>query len=129
MAIYIPFRVFEETTFKRILFVPSVATGNVDIGIYDAFGTKIITTGSFAKPAGITATVIADTVLTPGLYYMALAHDGTSSFIAYAIGAGLAGKNFWFGIRKQAAAFPLPATAAFADSTDDYIPLIGIAAF
>lgn len=86
-------------------------SGNVDIGIYDASGTKVIAAGSTAASGtnAVQLVDIADTALSADtLYYLALAADNTSQqFLAWDQHATL-----WtaMGCREKAASFALPAT-------------------
>jgi hypothetical protein len=102
-----------------------VVSGNVDAGIYDLGGTRIISTGSTAQSGGTQVTDTADTWLNPGYYFMAL---GVSS--ATAQFWGWAGGAFVYEFRGMGcmgeATFPLPATATFAEILTINIPAIVI---
>jgi len=101
-------------------------SGNVDVGVLDQEGTKLFSTGSTAR-SGTTLIQpfdIADTYLPVGGYYLALAHDGTSAFRRGSIGGGDLPRCV--GMAEEADAFPLPAQAAFASNTRNFVPIFGL---
>lgn len=125
-AIFIPFRISTPIVVTQMFALVAVASGNIDIGIYDEAGTKIVSMGSTAMAGtGVIAYNITDTEIGPGLYYMAVAIDNTTAqltritFTATAVTKVL-------GLAEQATAFPLPATATFATSASNYVPIIGL---
>lgn len=106
----------------------ATASGNLDIGLFDRVGTRIISTGSTAQSgtSQVQSISVANTSVGPGLFYLALAADnGTGTFFA------LTNASVRFtsiiGEYNQSTAFPLPATATFATSTSFYVPIIGFA--
>ncbi len=132
-GIYVPFRV-SQTAPARMMwaFNGTVVSGNLDLGIYseDANGlpgTKLVGKGSPAQ-AGVTGKQeldIADTVLQPGRYYMAIVLDNTtgtfSSIVALlscALGIGI--------MTETIGAMPLPATASPVTAGYGYIPVFGL---
>lgn len=117
-AIFIPFSVQCIVTVRKMFIVNGATlSGNVDVGIYNRNGTRLVSIGSTAQ-AGVSVIQefdITDTLLSPGLYYLACAIDnGTATLdmigpsIVLAMGMGIA---------EMASAFPLPATATFAGLT------------
>lgn len=127
LALYVPFAVASPVNVQSTIWMNGVtAGGNIDIGIYDESGTRIVSLGSTARGTAssvITTTTLTDTVLGPGRYYMAMAHDGTSNIFAWIPAAGLCEA---FGVLEQQTAFPLPSTATFAVTTRAYIPFVGL---
>ncbi len=110
------------------VFNGGTASGNVDVGIYDAFGNKMVTMGTTAQ-AGTSALQtfdITDTTLNPGNYYMACAMDGTTgTALRYTLGSLQVVRAT--GVLSQSTAFALPTTTAtFAAAQDNYIPLMGV---
>jgi len=102
----------------------AAVSGNLDIGIYDALGNKLASTGSTAQ-AGTTApqriNLAVPLQLRPGRYYLAMAMDnGTGTTVAAApIAQALRGA----GMRTRAASFPLPASVAtWVGSATAYVP-------
>lgn len=127
-AIYVPFRIAAPYTFNTFLAVVGISSNNLDMGVYSADGTKIISTGSTPAGANIKTVSVASTTLSPGLYYLAMACDNTTiAFQSYTLTA-TAKAALWaaMGVSEQASAFPLPATATFASNTLASVPLFGI---
>src|SRR5437764_8221388 len=76
MAFFMPVRVTRPYLFTTIFwFNGSVVSGNIDAGLYDIAGTKIVSTGSTAQSGTsvIQSVSIASTEIGPGLFYFALA--------------------------------------------------------
>lgn len=77
-AVLHPFKLCDwATAYQLLLHIGATTSGNVDIGIYDSQGNRIVSSGSTA--AGIINTLqqfnIADTVLSPGDYFLAVGCD------------------------------------------------------
>lgn len=126
-AYYIPVSVqYPITVAKMFVINGSTVSGNIDVGIYDAGGAKLVTSGSTAQTSGsvIQEFDIADTLLQRGLYYWACAMDNSTGTLEIwnpnlAIGRAM-------GVCEQTSAFPLPATAVFALlATTLRFPVIG----
>lgn len=127
-AIFLPFTLQGPITVVKLWCVNgATVAGNLDMGIYDSSGTRLVSIGSTAQ-AGTSAVQefdIADTVLAAGRYYIALSHsDGTSTVALFT--APAAG-GYWksLGVAFQATAHPLPSTATLAVQNSSQIPLIG----
>lgn len=109
-AIYVPFYVADTPTMVGgWILNGTVASGNLDIGIYKA-GTRLVSMGSTAM-SGTSALQLfntADTALTAGWHYMAMACDNVTA----TIGAWNITNNYarGFGLLMEESAFPLPAT-------------------
>jgi len=126
-ALYVPVRVPRACVVKELGFAAeTTGTGNVDVGLYDAAGTRLVSTGSTAKivTQAIQAIDVTDTPIQRGLYYLGLNNDTTtdtfaSSALAAPIGAAL-------GVLAEAlGSVTLPATAAWAiDNTVAFIPVV-----
>lgn len=127
-AHYCPVRVPELiTVYRMVCGTGAGTTGNFDLGIYDAVGNRLVSTGSTAKTTASVDRVvdITDTILVPGLYYLAFATDTSAEYVGYPIGATTAITRI-LGLRHEAAAFPLPATATFVDPPSlTFFPVIG----
>lgn len=112
----------------RNLFVYNFATvaGNVDVGIYTDDLARLFSTGSTAQ-AGASAMQFfaADLILTPGMYYLAMASSSTTATYA-AAAVGTATRERYLGLLQQATALPLPASITPAAVANARIPLIGI---
>lgn len=122
-AVFVPFHVYTPTVVKQIgWFNGSAVSGNVDCGIYDAAGTRLISTGSTAQ-AGVSTiqTVdVTDTLLGPGLFYMAFAADNITATVIGIVPTLQRGRVL--GLVEMATAFALPATATFATLTGNVVP-------
>ena len=130
-AIFMPFRVFHSQGITVLVLAwmnGATATGNVDMGIYDAAGTKLVSTGSTAQSG--TSTIqqvdVTDTLLGPGLYYFALALSSTSGTTIRSSILLLSHKLL--GQAEVTSALPLPATVTFATITSAYLPLVQLSA-
>jgi hypothetical protein len=98
----------------------ATASGNVDVGIYDFAGNRLVSSGSTAQSGTSVGQVfdITDTVLTPGNYFLAMAVDNiTATFFRVSPSTEQLRCN---GVYQQASAFPLPSTATFATPTAGY---------
>lgn len=126
-AIFVPLALSRPILAKRLYIANgSVASGNLDLGIYTFDGARIVSAGSTAQ-SGTTAIQfldITDTYLSPGRYYLAAAMNGTTGAMRRFNYAVI--RQQMLGVYKMATAFPLPATATFATPTASAIPLIGV---
>lgn len=126
-ALFVPFSVYSPITIVKMFVVNgATASGNIDVGIYDRGGARLVSAGSTAQSgtSAIQEFNITDTALSPGLYYLACALDNATGTLevwtpALAIGRSL-------GICEQTSAFALPATATFAAASSTFrVPFIG----
>lgn len=132
-AIFLPFSLETTVTAYQMAVVNGATLGgNLDVGIYDVLGNRLVSKGSTAQTGTsvIQKLDITDTVLTPGVYFMAMATDSTTATYE---GTGVvsgAGEQFRAcGVQEQLSAFALPDPATFANpaSTTTTIPSIAIA--
>lgn len=124
LAIYCPVLVERRVTIYQMLVDIGTSSGNLDLGVYDEAGNRLVSLGSTASPGtGAQAFNIADTVLDAGLYYLALSADNTT--ITFQRAAVVAGIGRACGVRQQAlGSVVLPATATFADLSFANIPKV-----
>lgn len=127
-ALYIPF-IVEATVTAYQISVENGATvsGNLDVGLYSRFGARLASSGSTTQ-AG-TSTIqpidITDTVLAPGVYYMALCVDNTTATFIRSSTSLIALRMC--GVQQQAVgAVTLPDPATFANPTSPYLPAISV---
>lgn len=126
-AYYIPVSIFSVVTIVKMFVINGgTASGNIDVGIYDSGGARLVSSGTTAQTG--TAVVqefnITDTILRPGLYYLACAMDNNTGTLE--IWNPAAGIIRAFGICEQSSAFVLPATATIgAITSTTRIPFIG----
>lgn len=102
-----------------------VVSGNVDVGIYDDQGNRVVSTGSTAQAtAGDVQSVdVTDTLLGVGNYYLAIAASTTSATLFRVAMAQIAQEAL--GGREMTSAFPLPSTATFATpSSTGFFPVV-----
>lgn len=128
LAIYIPVRVKHSVVVRKMAVSNgSAVAGNVDLGIFDAAGTKRVSTGLTAQSGTTTEQVIdvTDTTLGPGLYYLAVtATSASATMYRDANAAPIPAAN---GVLTQqlGAGAALPATATWVvPQTLAYVPLI-----
>jgi hypothetical protein len=123
-AIYIPVWINRQVTVYRMSTVVAAQSGNMDIGIYDDFGNRMVSKGSTPVPAaGIASIDVADTVIGPGAYFLALNCDNVvASFRRCAAGVIVAQMS---GCLQQAVgAVTLPATFTAVALNASYVPVI-----
>src|SRR4030095_14223918 len=113
LIIYTPVPVKQMVMVRKLWYgAGATGTGNVDIGIYNRAGTRLVNSGSTAKIAASDEQIfdITDLALKPDLYYLALqASNGTDTYNRFAPTAPIAAAH---GVRAEAAgSFGCPATA------------------
>lgn len=127
-AVFVPFRVEEPVTILKLWTMNgSTATGNVDIGVYDEVGRRLISAGSTAQSGTnvLQQFDVTDTLIGPGNFYLALVASSTATtFFGYPYSADRAAAQHTAGMRQMASALPLPATATFAVNGSGF-PLFG----
>jgi hypothetical protein len=125
-AIYVPFTISSPSLIKKMfVYNGATASGNIDIGIYDRSFTKLVSSGEVAQ-AGINALQefdIADTLLGPGLFYMALVFDTTTGTVFRV--APIGGVLTSLGCAMQTSASPLPAIAT-PSQIQAFMPVFGL---
>jgi hypothetical protein len=127
LALFIPFSLGEPITALRMyLYNGNIVNGNVDIGIYSEDGTKLVSSGSTVH-AGLNNLQefnITDTIIGPGIFYMALSFSGNVATVSrFNLVTMLSSV---VGMAQMENAFPLPANAVFATCAYGFIPIMGI---
>lgn len=124
-ALFVPFEVDQPVTVANVLLNVTTSGGNYDVGVYDQAGARLWNKGAGAVPAAgvVIISVSPALVLARGRYFFAVVCDGTVAAIQRLSGAGasLGNAQMW-GLRQQATAYPLPATATPAAPATLYIP-------
>jgi len=130
-ALYMPVEVNAPCTAYQMAFVVSVQSGNCDVGIYDELGNRLVSAGSTAVGvAGVQVVDIADTVLAPGVYFLAMNVDNTTASVNRASGGGTADEYRCAGVQQQAVgAVALPNPATFANPASIYAPLLMVSTY
>jgi hypothetical protein len=126
-ACLIPFTLGRRASFQRIfLFNGSVASGNIDLGVYDVNRKLLFSTGSTAMSGTDTLQVLTlNCTLGPGRYNMAVAVNNTTAQVirfnppADTFGF-IASETMW-----GSSSFPLPAAFTI-NQFPNYAPFMGI---
>ncbi len=129
LAIYVPVRIATPLIAKQLfLWNGATVSGNVDMGIYDVAGRRIVSAGSTAQAGTSVLQLfdITDTWLGRGLYYFGLAFDNTTATITRGAWSDARVGRTVGGTVQQATAFPLPTTATFAVWVGTPIPNMGL---
>lgn len=108
----------------------TTGSNNVDMGIYNVDGVRLVSSGAVARVASSEVYGdITDTLLMPGWYYMALVCNATAN-IVFATPSGTSPvplqKARLSGVLQMASAYTLPATATFAALSSAIIPAVSI---
>ncbi len=129
LAILVPVRnTFLRVVTKLVIGAGATAAGNFDVGIYDAGGNRLVSSGATAKGSSTEHVIdVADTVLIPGLYYLAMSADGTNNYQMVTASGTVPlplQKTRLAGVLNVATSYPLPATLTPAAATVAPVPLI-----
>lgn len=128
LAIYHPVAVRFPVVAKKLFLGISTASGNVCVGIYDAAGVRLATSGTTAAAASLVVD-ITDTTLSVGLHYLAVVADNTTVQFARAAPAAPIAASLGVLTQQLGAGAALPATATWAvDQTNAYIASAAILA-
>lgn len=128
LALFFPFLLDEPRLVQHISHVNgTVVSGNVDVGVYDRNGARLVSKGTTAQ-AGVSTIQthdVTDTLLAAGLYYAAMVLDNVTGTVARAQPGGVPGQAA-AGAYQMATAFVLPATATFALPAVSYVPSLAV---
>jgi hypothetical protein len=128
-ALYVPFVLDVPALISKMGWENgATVNGNVDVGVLDAAGRKVASSGSVAQ-AGASVyqavSLLAAVWLDPGQYWLAMASSSaTGTFRNMPLTAAYAQAC---GVQQQATALPLPSVATFANPASSYVPLIDLA--
>lgn len=125
-AIFIPFYLSEAKTIDKI-HVPngSAVSGNLDAGIYDSAGNKVVAKGSTAQAGTNTGQVVdlSNTALSAKtLYYAGLVLDNATGTV-FRISAAPSVLGV-IGVKQVASAFALPASVTYAAPASAFVPVV-----
>lgn len=128
LAMYVPFRVVTPIIATQMFVLNGgTANGDIDIGIYDSSGTRLISSGATAQSGTNTFQLIdiTDTLLGPGQFYLAISlSSGTGTTTR--VNTSSAQLLQCYGLAQEASAHPLPVTATFATIGQAYVPIFGL---
>lgn len=129
LALYCPVVIEETCLIRKAWFIIGfVINGNLDLGLYSEEGTRLLSSGSTAMPAGSGVMKffdVTDQTIPAGRYYMAMASDSNTAQFGVCGIANIPILGPMMGWARETSAFPLPATATFATMTDNYFPMFG----
>ena len=132
-AFFYPFTLTSPAVAYQLLFwVGATSSGNIDVGIYDVQGNRIVSAGSTAMSATVNTVQelnITDTQLMPGSYLLAVACDNTTGTCYRVNGAdefGLPSYPVYEEAGLTAAALPNPATPVISTEANASIYVCGI---
>lgn len=122
-ALFIPFAMPSDETAKRMGYMKGdTITGNVDVGIYDSSGNRLVSSGSTAVSANANEVQmfnISDTALVAGLYFMAIVFDSAASTVqSWESNSTTLSYSLLHATKHLGTAFPLPATASWLDAPE-----------
>ena len=129
LAIAMPFSIPYAVTIRSAFWQNGgTLSGNVDCGVYNEDGTKVITTGSVVQ-AGATTTQNASlsaTTLAAGSYYLVLCLDNVTGTF-YRLAPGGTQYLQGAGCQQATAAVPMGASLTFANVANNLFPHCGVA--
>lgn len=129
LAIGYPFMLTEPRTLLQMwVFNGTAVSGNIDAGIYDSAGTKIISKGTTAQSGTSTLQLldVTDTALRSGvIYYAWMSVDNTTATITRLAGSVSLAQTAGVGALQMASAFVLPSTITGAALANNYLPAFG----
>lgn len=128
-AFIVPFRIRNVPWVARGAFVlnGSAVSGDVDVGIYDRRGNRLVSTGATAQ-AGTSAAQrisLTPTTLQPGLYWMALSVSNTTGRVARS-GAIPTQTGAFVPLWIMTSAHPLPDPITFTAIDTTFLPAFGL---
>jgi hypothetical protein len=121
-AIYVPFSVPYTMLLKSMGFVATTASGNYDLGIYDATcTTRLVSSGAQGIGANLnTFTLTTPLLLEAGVrYYVAMSCSSTPALVRWTPQLESLRLS---GAMQEASAHPLPATATGIVVASSYMP-------
>lgn len=127
-AHFVPFLLPAPTLITKMWVANGTAvSGNLDMGIYDHTGRRLIAAGSTAHSgvSAIQSVDITDAVLGPGLFYMAITFDNTAAILQMVAVTNIRYYSL-VGIKQMASAFPLPETATYATMAQTLVAFFGL---
>lgn len=107
-AFYMPIDVMGDMTITKISFYIQTSSGNLDVGLYNSSGTKLVSSGSTSSPGtGVRTFTVASTDISAGQHYLALAVDNTTFKWGQTTGADTMATRM---MQRETSDFPLPSS-------------------
>lgn len=125
-VIFVPFTNPEPALIKKVWWYNgATASGNVDCGVFDENGVKLVSSGSVVQGTinVLQENDVTDTYIGRGRFYLALsASSGTATFFAVAPAINMCKA---LGMAQAAGAVPMAATYTLAAIATAYLPIFG----
>jgi hypothetical protein len=126
LVMYVPILIpFRARIFQLAFHNGSAVSGNVEVGIYDELGNKLVSSGSQTQTGVSTLQLfdIADTDIGPGVIYLASVIDNTTGT---GLRAGTAAQLLRVcGMQQQTlGAMPMATTATFTAYAQAWVPMM-----
>lgn len=128
LAIFVPVIIYQPLTILKMSVINgATASGFIDVGIYDVNGARLISSGSTAQVGTVALQIfdITDTLLLPGLYYIAAAMDNTTGTLSGVFGAPSVTMEL-LGCLQKASGFPLPSSTGFGVYAQTFVPHVAL---
>jgi len=105
---YMPIDVLGDMTITKISFYIQTSSGNIDVGLYNSSGSKLVSSGSVSSPGtGVQTIAVGSTAITSGQHYLALAVDNTTFKWGQTTGADTMATRM---MQRETSDFPLPSS-------------------
>lgn len=129
LALYFPFAISQSCiAVDMFCYNGAAVAGNVDMGIYTAGGTLLVSTGATAQASTnvLQKIAITDTTLVgPNDFYMGISLSDATTATLFRVATAAQTQGSQGGL-QEASAHPLPATATFAACATAYTPFFGL---
>ena len=107
-AFYMPIDVMGDMTITKISLYIQTSSGNIDVGLYNSSGTKLVSSGSTSSPGtGVRTITVASTDISAGQHYLAIAADNTTFKWGQTTGAATMATRM---MQRETSDFPLPSS-------------------
>lgn len=126
LAIFIPFWIDQYATAKQMFWENGGAAGTTDVGIYDSGFVRLVSLTATANAGTIQIGNIADTVLGPGMYYMAGLASTVTTQTYWSAAVSIPALRMSGCFQQAVGAATLPNPAVPAAVSNAYLPFVGI---
>lgn len=126
---YVPFSVYDVILVDTLwVYNGATVAGNMDLGIYDKNGTRLVNSGSTARTGNANVAqfvTISSTALVPGFYFLAVTLDTNTDTVRHGSTA-VTGCILQGVLDETTGSFGLPATATYGLATQIGVPFCGV---